>query len=439
MKRAAIPFVEELENRTFLSTTLPVPPTPPPLPAPPLVVSTVSTVSPTPVQSAITLHLTAGVPFTGEVAFYPSPVLDPPDAYAASINWGDGATTPAKLQYTINGKVGGYEAIGSHAYAAAGTYKILTTYIVGPINTGGGPAPATATTPTKIVAIIDSTAIVAPRVGNSPGGVTIDEQATDKFTAKVGTFTTLAPADNLSATIDWGDGSTSPGTLLPNGVVGLDEVSLVVAGTHTYSLPGIYPIHIVVTKPGVGATPTADAVHVVTTIDSTAIVTPDVGHPISLPGQISGTYTVASPVVDPSATTTAGILDEKIYHFTGNGTAGDLGSVSATATVVLPGLPVASTPAAPVAHPLVGTMTLTNAMGSVTLALTAAPVATPVTSTASAVTTPGAFPSVLDYAIIAGTGAFAGDTASGTISVVLNPPTTVTAATATPEFVFVIK
>jgi hypothetical protein len=102
--------------------------------------------------------------------------------------------------------------------------------------------------------------------------------------------------------------------------------------------------------------------------------------------------------------------------------------------VVLPGLILAGRAA--------GTLTLSNAMGSVTLALTSPPAATPVPASAAAATPGvGTFPTTLDYVIVSGTGAYAGDTDSGTITVLLG--VTATAAAANPvnenTFTFVIS
>jgi hypothetical protein len=72
-------------------------------------------------------------------------------------------------------------------------------------------------------------------------------------------------AASISATIDWGDGTRSPGTLVSNGRVGFD-----VDGTHTYALPGKYTVHITATRKAGGsasATGTATVADAPLTLD----------------------------------------------------------------------------------------------------------------------------------------------------------------------------
>lgn len=170
----------------------------------------------------------------GELAFHPSPVLDPPYQLMGSINWGDGTTSKGTEQLTAGSDAIGYETIGSHTYTKAGTFKIVTTLSLVSIL----PPP---TLPTIIVSKIDSTAIVAK--SQSPlGGVQFSVFANQQFTEKVGTFAFNNTNLALSASIDWGDGVTSAGTITRT----TGDVYKVV-GTHTYSHKGTYKPHIIVT------------------------------------------------------------------------------------------------------------------------------------------------------------------------------------------------
>ena len=370
MNRSAV--IEHLESRTLLSNALLSSVAPIFLPGPIVAAPVAST------GTGFTLHLTAGVPYSGKVAFYPTPVLDPPLAYSGTIDWGDGTTTAATLAYGQNGNSFGLILSGSHAYAKAATYTIKTSVLVGPLP-GSGMEFAT-----RIVTTIKSKAIVAARPANSSGGVTINEVAGKKFTANVGSFMYIAPGTGLSATIGWGDGNTSAGTLTAAGVVGIDEIKYNVGGSHTYANPGIYPITVNVTHsfPMGGS-----AIQSVATIHSTAVVS------LPLTGKITGTYTIP-PLLNPEAGQT--------YIFNGSGTAGALGAVTATGSVHLPGF-IASGKAT-------GTLTLSNSLGSVTLTLTGPPQAGF-----------GAFPSTLSFVITSATGAYANDSDTGTIKVTLQP------------------
>lgn len=229
--------------------------------------------------------------------------------------------------------------------------------------------------------------------------VVLHEQAGVSFTANLGSFVTLAPATNLQANIRWGDGTTSKGTLVPSGVVGIDEVKFEVDGTHTYRKAGKYRITVVVTQPG--PTPTT-VIRLITTLHDRAVVTAQ--KTTVLNGTITGKYSLAPTAADIGAG----------YVFDGTGTAGVLGAVSAHGFVTLPGFIVSGQAS--------GTLTLTQTgpsasavNNSVTLKLTG--------PTEAGF---GPFPSTLSYTVTSGTGAFAGATGSGTIGVTLGSGMTFT-------------
>jgi hypothetical protein len=153
MARNLHSVIEQLESRRLFSGS--ISPSPAPLAAAigtrPATISThIKTVG------GPTLHEIAGVHFKAAVGFYASPVLDPPGAYSASINWGDGSTTQATLFYGANGAKFGYYIDGAHTYAKPGQYVVTTTLVIGPIN------PKIAF-PTTIIEKIIGKAIVAPR------------------------------------------------------------------------------------------------------------------------------------------------------------------------------------------------------------------------------------------------------------------------------------
>ena len=111
-------------------------------------------------------------------------------------------------------------------------------------------------------------------------------------------------------------------------------------------------------------------------------------------GTIRGTYTM--PQVPPDG--------GPAYNFQGRTTIGVSGDVTVSGTVRLPGLIVAGQAS--------GALTLRNAGGSITLAVTG-----PIEPGF------GRFPSVLTYVIAQSTGAFAGKNGSGSIRVTLVPST----------------
>lgn len=342
-----------------------------------------------------TLHPTAGVAFNGEVAFYSSPVLDPPLGYSASIDWGDGNVTDATLQYGSEGTSFGYVINGSHTYGTAGTFKVMTTLSTGPIVRPGQPTPAF---PTQIVAEFVGDAIVGP-ASNSTGGVTISEPPKQQFTANVGSFSRIAPATGLHASIAWGDGTRSAGTVTPTGVIGIDVIPFDVSGTHAYARRGKYHIRVVVIDSST-ARP-----HVVVRMKSTALVKAraDLN---TLAGTLNGTY--STPATNPD-------LGAK-YDFVGIGSVATLADVSITGEVGLPGF-IASAQAT-------GSIVLTHANGSVALQLTG-----------PAEAGFGPFPSTLSYVVTQSVGVYAGLAGTGTITVALVPGAN---ATDTNGFTFVL-
>jgi hypothetical protein len=349
------------------------------------------------------LNLTTRTPFTGILGFYASPVIDPPLGLSATINWGDGVTSKATIQYAMHGDTGGYEIIGTHTYTNPGIFKVTTLLSEGPISGITGP---TATLATKLLAQYVSVAIVTRPIGNSPGGVTIHETAGQSFTEVLGTFSTIAPATNLHATITWGDGSVSLGKLTPTGVTGVDVVNFSVSGTHTYARAGIVPIHIIVTRLLRDLT-AASPIQPVATIDSTAIVTS--AGTFSLAGTLTGTYQrlATSTVADAGAA----------LAFTGSGTLADTGAVQVAGAITSPGFILTGHAA--------GRLTLSNSQGTVVLQVLGPPQVGF-----------GPFPDALNYSVIQATGAFAGKTASGTIAVTLTPSAT---ASGQNQFTFVLS
>ncbi len=112
---------------------------------------------------------------------------------------------------------------------------------------------------------------------------------------------------------------------------------------------------------------------------------------LRIDGTTSGTFT--TPLANPDA--------PKIYVFKGTGNLGDLGAVSVTGSVSLPGFIASGN-----AH---GTLKLSNSHGTVTLGL--------IGPTEVGF---GPFPSSLSFSIESATGAYAGTFGGGSISAKLN-------------------
>jgi hypothetical protein len=133
--------------------------------------------------------------------------------YIAMIDWGDSVSTAATI--TANG--GGnftVSSTGTHAYSGPGTFPVKVTVV----SLGGVHGTGSTTAAVK----------EAPIVG-TPG--TISTVAGTAFSGVLGTFTqfALTPAAAFTATVNWGDGTTSLGTVLANA-----GGTFTVSGGHTY-------------------------------------------------------------------------------------------------------------------------------------------------------------------------------------------------------------
>ena len=147
-----------------------------------------------------------------------------------TIDWGDG-TEPSPA--TVNPTSG--QLTGTHTYAEEGIYHGSYTYMgdgleTVPFDVKVQDAPLTAT------------------------GTPVDAFAGGQFNGTVATFTDADPAgtpSDYTATINWGDGSTSAGTIIdvPSG-------GFAVNGSHTYANVGTYTTSITIKDVG-GSTATA--------------------------------------------------------------------------------------------------------------------------------------------------------------------------------------
>jgi hypothetical protein len=148
--------------------------------------------------------------------------------FGATINWGDGTSS---LGTVVANSHGGFDVIGNHVYAEEGSY----TATINITDTGGSRATATSN-----VTVADALL--------SPSGTTIDAPHGIAFTAVMATFTDADPngtVGDYSATIAWGDTSTSVGAVSANASGGFN-----VTGTHTYAAAGLHTATITIHDTG---------------------------------------------------------------------------------------------------------------------------------------------------------------------------------------------
>jgi hypothetical protein len=152
--------------------------------------------------------------------------------YTATIAWGDGTSSSGTVTADPGG---GFDILGSHTYAQAGTLTALVT--VGDTSAWSNRA------------TVSDTATIAAGVPDAPitlTGVAVTASAGVAAPGvRVATFADPDPngtAGEYTATITWGDGTSSPGVVAadPNG--GFD-----VTGSHTYARPGPGTVGVTVT------------------------------------------------------------------------------------------------------------------------------------------------------------------------------------------------
>ena len=140
--------------------------------------------------------------------------IAPTSDFTATIAWGDGTTTTGTV--TQPGGVGTAFAVsGSHQYTEENTYTTTVT-----IDDHGG----SSTTNTGTATVADGNVFTPQGVTMTPNG-----RSQDSVAATFSDVDTITPASLLAATISWGDGATTAGTV--SGGSG----SFTVNGLHTYA------------------------------------------------------------------------------------------------------------------------------------------------------------------------------------------------------------
>jgi len=164
-----------------------------------------------------------------------------PGNFSATVNWGDGTPvesgTVAK-DPTVAGP-GHYMVTGSHQYAKAGAYTIVI------LASGNNGADITVRSP----AIISAGPVVAEGVDIAVSAPTIAGRIVATFQDS-----RAGAVSDYSALVDWGDGTTSAGT-----IVKVPAGGFAVRGKHTYRDPEVFPISVHVHRSGDASTSDAYA------------------------------------------------------------------------------------------------------------------------------------------------------------------------------------
>jgi hypothetical protein len=187
-----------------------------------------------------------GVPFSG------APVAHFTDAntnaaagdFTATINWGDNTALDSNTTIVANVN-GGFDVMGDHTYAHAGH----TPFSVTITGHGGGTAPATGSADVANAGLDGNANTLIATEGTALASSTIVAHFRDD--------NTLASATDFSASIAWGDSTTTAGVVVANVNGGFD----VTAG-HTYNHAGDKSFTVTITGNGGGALALGGTAHV---------------------------------------------------------------------------------------------------------------------------------------------------------------------------------
>jgi hypothetical protein len=208
--------------------------------------------------SGVSFTATEGEPFNGAVAtFIDANAQGRPDQFRAAVDWGDGTSsdTASPDVAIVAVSPGEFRVIGRHVYAAATPVPRGVTVVIAGIGPGGSTASAS------------SLATVADAPLSARGAPVIGQAGT--FSGVVATFTDANPlgrAGQFAATIDWGDGTSSAGTITPTGPDGSGPFR--VSGVHRYRA-GIFPVLVTIRSVD-GSTTTARSTAAIADVPVTA-------------------------------------------------------------------------------------------------------------------------------------------------------------------------
>jgi hypothetical protein len=239
-----------------------------------------------PVMASLTPSGQEGAPLTisGSIASFTDPAGEGTETtadFSATIDWGDGMTSAGMV--TSEGSGNYSVSAPAHSYSEENTYAVTVTVQHGAL------APVTSSN--SLAVTISDQQLTGLGSGNLPANGT-EGLAINPF-AGIATFTDPAgagvePLTDFTASIDWGDGTTSPGVVasLGGGNYRVD------APGHTYTEEGTYTVNVSITHDLLPVVPAP--AQTITVGDPAVVITPQSFNAIpNLPfsGQVVATFT----------------------------------------------------------------------------------------------------------------------------------------------------
>ena len=177
-----------------------------------------------------TITAQEGVTFSGSVASFTDSDSSQTSAanFTATIAWGDGTSSAGTITSGAT-----FGVAGTHTYADEGSFTVTITVTDSANQTGSA----------------TGTANVGEADALSGTPLTINATEFALFSGAVANFSdtyTGNPPSDFVATIDWGDGNTTAGTV--SGGAG----AFVVSGSHTYFSAGTFPVSVTLTDDAPG-------------------------------------------------------------------------------------------------------------------------------------------------------------------------------------------
>ena len=236
------------------------------------------------------LSLTSGDATTGLLADFTDTAGDAASAtaanFTASINWGSGSSVAGTIAPDGNG---GFDVFytGSHAYSGAGIFNPTVT-ITTDLDSDSA----------SVTDVVDATAVSALTTGNQ----TLSETQYQPFGGVLAQYTDSTSGASLadeSATIDWGDGTSSQGIVLATPISG-SSFADAVEGEHVYDQPGIFNPVVTINDAG------GDSAEVTSEVDVSGLTASGIAIAPTVNESFSGT--VATFTDDISGDTSEGIV-----------------------------------------------------------------------------------------------------------------------------------